>query len=346
MTTVYCAMSGGVDSSTAAALLLEAGYDVVGVTLELHEASDAECCTADAARDAAGVCRVLDIEHVTLDARDVFVRDVIEPFADEYAAGRTPNPCVLCNDRVKFGVLLAWVRGQGADALATGHYARVTTVDGQHWLARGLDADKDQSYFLYRLSAEQLPLIRFPVGEMHKADVRAYAERLGLPAARRPESQEVCFAPAGDHTHVLAQRRPDALTPGEIVDESGAVLATHSGLGRYTIGQRRGLGIAHDEPLYVVAIDAEHNRLVVGERTSLRVSRVGAADPVWRLHGESRTTATVRYRMEPRSATAVLSDDTLEVTFDEPLEGVAPGQAVVCYRDELVVGGGTITWAA
>jgi tRNA-specific 2-thiouridylase len=346
VTTVYCAMSGGVDSSVAAALLLEGGHDVIGVTLELHDDTDAVCCTAQAAHDAARICRTLGIEHVTLDASGVFVREVVEPFADEYAEGRTPNPCVLCNERVKFGELLAWVQARGGDKLATGHYARVVDRGEERWLARGLDAAKDQSYFLYRLTPERLERLLFPVGEMHKPDVRAYADRLGLPAARRPESQEVCFAPAGEHAEVVAAMRPDAFTPGEIVDESGAVLGTHGGLGRYTVGQRKGLGIAHTEPLYVLAIDAPANRVVVGSHDSLRVSRVVASDPIWRLPGDAPVTAAVRYRMSPRTATASPQGDSLDVAFNEPLEGVAPGQAVVCYQADLVVGGGTIAWAA
>lgn len=350
MARVWVAMSGGVDSSVAAALLLEAGHEVTGVTMQLWPSGDDEggCCSVSAVRDAKRVCDLLGIAHYSLNYRDIFEREVVTPFAEEYAAGRTPNPCIVCNDRVKFSDLLAKVAAQGADFLATGHYARIERdADGTPWLTRAIDPDKDQSYFLYRLTRTQLEHVLFPVGELHKPDVRAYASRLGLHVAEKADSQEVCFAPAGEHAGVLQERAPSGLTPGDIVDTSGAVLGRHEGVGRYTVGQRKGLGIGGaGEPLYVVELDPQVNRVVVGQREDLRVAHVEASDVVW--HGESHelVEAAVRYRMTGRGADARFEGGRLAVDFQGLLEGVAPGQAVVCYRGDRVVGGGVIECAS
>jgi tRNA-specific 2-thiouridylase len=342
-----------VDSSVTAALLLEQGHDVTGVTMQLWPSSEDEggCCSVSAIRDARRVCDLLGIPHYTLNFRDAFEREVVGPFADEYAAGRTPNPCIVCNDVLKFADLLARVRAQGADFLATGHYARIVFDDaGVPWLTRAIDPSKDQSYFLYRLTRAQMEHVMFPVGALRKTEVRAIALRIGLAVAEKPDSQEVCFAPAGEHADVVAARRPEALIPGDIVDRKGAVLGKHSGIANYTVGQRKGLGIGGGAPLYVVAIDAAANRVVVGAREQLRVSGVQAADVVWRGEPDSDVEAMVRYRMEPRPAHATDNPEaptpTLRVAFAAPLEGVAPGQAVVCYRDDRVVGGGVITCAS
>jgi tRNA-specific 2-thiouridylase len=340
-------MSGGVDSSVAAALLLEQGHDVTGVTMQLWEASDAEngCCSVTAVRDARRVCDLLGIDHYTLNYRELFEREVVQAYAETYAAGRTPSPCIVCNDRLKFSDLLNRVSLQGAEALATGHYARV--VRDQHgapWLARGHDVLKDQSYFLYRLTPAQLEHVLFPVGEMDKAAVRAFAERLGLPVAEKRESQEACFAPEGP-VSALERRAPAALRPGDIVDESGTVLGTHAGIGRYTIGQRKGLGLSGG-PWFVVAIDAGANRVVVGPQGSDRVSTVDAEDVVWRGEAEALVDAQVRYRATPVAARVTAEEDQLRLELSEPVAGVAPGQAVVCYRQDRVLGGGTIAWTA
>jgi tRNA-specific 2-thiouridylase len=347
---VFVAMSGGVDSSVAAALLLEQGHDVTGVTMQLWPSSDEEggCCSVSAVRDARRVCDLLGITHYTLNYREAFEREVVSPFVSEYARGRTPNPCIVCNDQIKFSDLLAKVAVQGAEFLATGHYARILR-DGsdRNRLARAVDPAKDQSYFLYRLTDSQLEHVLFPVGELHKTEVRAIAERFGLAVARKPDSQEVCFAPAGEHASVIAERCPAALEPGDVVDTAGAIIGRHQGIANYTVGQRKGLGIGGERgPLYVIAVDAEHNRVVAGERSALQASRVVASDVVW--HGGKRepVQAVVRYRMTPRSAIARFSAERLEVVFDEPLEGVAPGQAVVCYQGDLVVGGGVIECAS
>ena len=351
MARVFCAMSGGVDSSVAAALLVEQGHDVTGVTMQLWPSSDAEggCCSVSAVRDAKRVCDLLGIPHYALNYRETFEREVVAPFAREYAAGRTPNPCIACNDRVKFSDLLAKVALQGADYLATGHYARVVRDVGEEpWLATGRDPSKDQSYFLYRLTVAQMEHVLFPVGELHKTDVRAIAQRMGLSVADKAESQETCFAVDGEYAPVVAQRAPEALLPGAIVDSSGREVGRHDGVARYTVGQRKGIGVGGlGEPLYVVAIDAEQSKVVVGPREDLTATGVVATDVVWRGTSEMRVTAAVRYRMEPRAAIASLGEDgRLAVTFDEPLEAVAPGQSVVCYDSETVLGGGVIECAS
>jgi tRNA-specific 2-thiouridylase len=346
---VFVAMSGGVDSSVAAALLIEQGHDVTGVTMQLWPSGDAEggCCSVAAVRDAKRVCDLLGIAHYTLNFRDAFETEVVAEFARDYARGRTPNPCIVCNDRLKFSDLLARVSMQGAEYLATGHYARVIRDDdGAPWLARGTDPAKDQSYFLYRLTSTQLDHVLFPVGELKKPAVRAIAERIGLHVAEKPDSQEVCFASAGDHAQVVAARYPGALTPGDIVDGAGLVVGRHSGVADYTVGQRKGLGISAATPLYVSSVDAGANRIVVGPRDELAVTRVEGEEVLWRGESEECVHAMVRYRMRPQSARASLRDDRLVVDFDDPLFGVAPGQAVVCYRDDVVIGGGTVTCAS
>lgn len=346
---IFVAMSGGVDSSVTAALLLDQGHDVTGVTMQLWPSSADEggCCSVSAVRDAKRVCDLLGIPHYALNFRDAFEREVVAPFASEYAAGRTPNPCIVCNDRLKFSDLLARVTQQGAEALATGHYARIVHDDhGVPWLARGVDPGKDQSYFLYRLTRTQLDHVLFPLGELEKSRVRELALEFGLHVADKPDSQEVCFAAAGEHTRVIADRQPEALLPGDIVDKNGTVVGRHRGIAHHTVGQRRGLGIAAADPLYVIAVDAAGNRIVVGPREDLRVDTVAASDAVWRAGAHENVRAMVRYRMEPHPATASWEASTLTVEFDRTLEAVAPGQAVVCYQGDVVIGGGTVTCAS
>ena len=353
MARVFAAMSGGVDSSVSAALLLEQGHDVTGVTMQLWPSSEdaGGCCSVSAVRDARRVCDLLGIPHYTLNFRELFEKAVVGPFAEEYAAGRTPNPCIVCNDVLKFSDLLAKVSAQGAEFLATGHYARIAR-DSDHvpWLSRAADPGKDQSYFLYRLSRAQMDHVLFPVGELHKSDVRAIASRIGLAVAEKPDSQEVCFAPAGEHARVVAERRPAAMRAGEIVDGTGHVLGTHDGIANYTVGQRKGLGIGGGDPLFVLALDAEHNRVVAGPREALRVRLVTASGVVWNGCDDETVDAMVRYRMTARPASAHLDrareDESLEVRFAEPLEAVAPGQAVVCYQQDRVIGGGVIQCAS
>jgi tRNA-specific 2-thiouridylase len=270
----------------------------------------------------------------------------VTPFAEEYAKGRTPNPCIVCNDVVKFGDLLKRVRLQGADALATGHYARIVADGARKALARGVDPGKDQSYFLYRMTEEQLDAVVFPVGELHKSEVRSIAQRIGLSVAEKPDSQETCFAADGEYGPVVGQRAPDALRAGEIVDRDGTVVGRHHGLARYTVGQRKGLGMGGGGPWFVIGLDAETNRIVVGSREDLAVSEVVASDIVW--HGGSRedVTAMTRYRMAAVPGTAVVADGELTVELDVPVEAVAPGQSLVCYRGDIVLGGGVIRCAS
>ncbi len=347
---VWVGMSGGVDSSVAAALLVEAGYDVVGVTMQLwpSHSADGGCCSVSAVRDARRVCDALGIPHYSLNYRDAFERHVVEPFCSEYAHGRTPNPCITCNDRLKFSDLLAKALTQGADFLATGHYARIVWDSaGEPWLARGADESKDQSYFLYRLTPEQLRHTLFPLGGLTKVEVRRIASEMGLATAAKRESQDTCFAVCGDHAAIVASRIPEAVVPGPVVDLDGRVIGRHAGLANYTIGQRKGLGISGPRgPWYVVGIDPVANRLIVGPRESLRALHVVARDVVWRGETESDLSVMVRYRMSPVSARCSVAGDMLDVDFADDIGAVAPGQSVVCYRDEVVIGGGVIECAS
>lgn len=346
MARVFVAMSGGVDSSVAAALLVRAGHDVTGVTMQLWPSGDAEggCCSVDATRDAKRVCDSLGIAHYTLNFREFFETAVIEPFCEEYAAGRTPNPCIVCNDIVKFEELWRRVALQDADYLATGHYARIVGRDGRSRLARGLDASKDQSYFLYRMSRDQLDRTLFPVGDLAKREVRSLAREFGLPTADRAESQEICFVPGGDVGAFLRQRRPEAFVPGEIVDATGQPIGTHRGTPSFTVGQRRGLGVGGGEGRrYVTAVDPASATVTVGPRLCLRVSRISVRDVVWTGDEcEAELDVAVRYGSRPVAATVSLYHGAVTAELHEPVEGVAPGQALVAYDGDVVVGGGVI----
>lgn len=370
MARVFVGMSGGVDSSTAAALLVRQGHDVVGITLALLPeqesandpgapeplASGEGCCDASGARRARAVCDVLGIAHYTWNARDAFAADVIGPFARAYGAGLTPNPCIDCNDRIKFGWMLDRALASGADALATGHYARVTDGGaGGPRVRRAADVTKDQSYFLYRCTPRQLADIRFPLGDLTKADVRALAADLGLPSAATPESQEICFAPDGDYAGVVSAAFPEALVPGEIVALDGRVLGTHRGLARYTVGQRQGLSLSGG-PWYVARLEPDANRVVVGPREALDVTTVLTTRAVWSGPRESIEAAVaLRYRMEPVPATvtprvrapqgegSLTAVTDLEIALRRGVPGVAPGQAAVVYAGQVVLGGGVVS---
>lgn len=353
---VVVAMSGGVDSSVAAALLKEQGHDVIGVTLNVWpEASPAEadarhsaCCSLDSVEDARRVADRLGVPHYTLNFRDVFDRTVIQNFVEEYASGRTPNPCVRCNRFVKFEALLAKALSWGADYLATGHYARVgRSADGRYTLRKAVDGSKDQSYALYSLTQEQLAHALFPLGEMEKAETRRLAAELGLVTAEKPESQEICFVSDDDYAAFLRRRLPATACPGPIRNREGAVLGTHPGVAFFTVGQRRGLGVAAGRPLYVVEIVPEENAVVVGELEEVYSHGLVAEDVNWVSIEEPeeavRVDARIRYRASEVPARArVCADGALVVEFDEPQRAVSPGQAVVLYQGDLVVGGGTI----
>jgi tRNA-specific 2-thiouridylase len=345
------ALSGGVDSSVAAALLVQQGYQVTAVMLELWAEPEAYgrdnlCCTPEAVDRARSVADLLGIPFHLLDARQRFYRAVVETFVAEYAAARTPNPCIPCNRDVRFPVLLEWARRQGAD-LSTGHYARVRRVGAQVQLLRGRDASKDQSYVLHVLNQEQLAHALFPLGDLTKQEVRDLARQWGLPAADQPESQDVCFLADGDYRRFLAERAPGAVRSGPVLDISGRVLGRHSGLVNYTVGQRKGIGVTASHPLYVLALDPERNALVVGpeeqlgqgECTAARMHYVSGQEPAGPFDAEAK----IRYRHRAVPATATpLPGSRLHVRFVSPQRDVTPGQYLVLYQGDVVLGGGVI----
>ncbi len=355
---IVVGMSGGVDSSVAAALLVEQGHDVVGVTLRVWPGKEDEdstrafgsCCSPESVDDARQVARRLGIPYYLLNTEREFDRTVIAGFADEYRAGRTPVPCVVCNRDVKFGSLLHRARAWDAVAVATGHYARITrdAATGRSLLWRGADPAKDQSDFLWPLTQVQLAAARFPVGHLTKSEVRDKARQLGLVTAEKPESQEICFVPDDDYRGFLRRRDPTMFAPGPIVDaETGATIGEHRGLPNYTIGQRKGLGVATSRPLYVVDLDPARNAVVVGAADSLEQERLIAAqvnfiacDPP---PAHLRITAKIRHNHAAAPATVrPLEPGRAEVVFDQPQRAVTPGQSVVFYEGDCVVGGGVI----
>ena len=342
---IVVAMSGGVDSSVVAALAARSGAEAIGVTLQLYNHGEATgrkgaCCAGQDIRDARAVCDRLGIAHYVFDHESRFRESVIEDFADEYLAGRTPIPCVKCNMGVKFTDLLTLARELGADCLATGHYVRrIVGADGPE-LHRAVDPARDQSYFLFATTPAQLDYLRFPLGGMPKADVRAIAAELNLGVAAKPDSQDICFVPDGDYAGVVRKIRPEAESDGEIVDLSGHVLGRHRGLIHYTVGQRRGIEIGGQaEPLYVVRLDAATRRIVVGPRRALAVAAARLTDFSW-IGGDHDGPLTAKVRSMAKPVAARLAGDRL--LFDAPEYGVAPGQAAVLYAGERVLGGGWI----
>lgn len=362
-TRIVVAMSGGVDSSVAAALAKRAGYDVLGVTLQLYNHAEATkrkgaCCAGSDIHDARTVAAKIGIPHFVLDYETRFREQVIQPFADSYARGETPVPCISCNQTVKFTDLLATARDLGGAALVTGHYiASRKRADGRRAMFRAHDADRDQSYFLYATTQEQLDYLRFPLGSLAKPQVRAIAEELGLIVAHKPDSQDICFVPSGRYTTIIDRLKPDAAEPGEIVHIDGRVLGTHKGIVNYTVGQRRGLNIAEGEPLFVVKIDAPERRIVVGPRSALfaRGAKLRAVN--W-LHertaeefAKDHVEIFARVRSTRTPVAAMLRNDTdgYAIEFRNGEEGVAPGQACVFYdsgdAQGRVLGGGVIATA-
>jgi tRNA-specific 2-thiouridylase len=346
---IVVAMSGGVDSSVAAAWLVERGYDVVGVTLHLWDYPDdgsvrGRCCAPEDQHDARRVADHLGIAHYAFDRRELFLREVVEPFVDRYLAGATPSPCVACNRAVKMSELFALADRLGASKVATGHYARTAKSGDRVELLRARDRDKDQSYFLYTLSQEQLQRVEFPLGDSTKAEVRADAAERGLPGATKGESQELCFVPTGRYDAFVEQRAAGRARPGPIVDSEGRVVGQHAGVHRFTIGQRKGLGVALGSPAFVVEIEPESSTVRLGGENDLL--HVGATLAEARFYDDVelpvRAAVRVRYRHEGAPATLVRDESGVSIAFDRPVRAVSKGQVAVAYAGDRVLGGGTI----
>ncbi len=356
---VVAAMSGGVDSTVVAALLHKAGYDVVGVTLQLYDHGEAlkkkgACCAGQDIHDARLAADLIGIPHYVLDYENRFKDAVIDQFADSYLKGQTPVPCIRCNQTVKFRDLLDVARDLGAEAMATGHYVRRATHGNRSQMRKAVDHSRDQSYFLFATTQDQLDYLRFPLADLEKPQVRGVAASLGLRIAAKPDSQDICFVPTGDYRTLIDRLRPQGREAGEIVHMDGRVLGRHSGITDYTIGQRRGLNVAVGEPLFVVKLDPDHRRVIVGPREALLTARLTLEETNWL--GDQATIeeaardgapvlARVRSTRQPSPAHLAFIDDAVQVVFDQGEEGVAPGQACVLYDpadDERVLGGGFI----
>ncbi len=352
MARVVLAMSGGVDSSAAAALLKAEGHEVIGLFMRTGVHSDATdtrrenkkgCCSAVDASDARRVADKLDLPFYAMDFEKEFAK-IIDYFADEYLRGRTPNPCVVCNTWLKFGQLWTFAQTLGADYIATGHYAQVFRTDGVAELHRGADPDKDQSYVLHGIRREILDRLLFPVGSFRKPQIREIAREAGLPVAMKPDSVEICFVPSNEHVDVVRSRRPDAVTAGNIVKRDGTVLAAHDGIDRFTVGQRKGLGFAAGAKRYVLDIVPSTNDVIVGDAEDLLSEGLIATEINWLIDPPQTLAcqAKIRYRHTPCPATIIVEADGVRVRFEEPQSAVTPGQAVAFYDGTRLLGGGWI----
>ena len=346
---VAVAMSGGVDSSLTAALLLDKGFEVVGVTMRLedNESDSKSCCSQNELKDALAVANYLGIFHHVVDFRAIFESEIENYFVEEYLRGRTPNPCVKCNKKIKFGKLFDFAKEIGADFLATGHYARTVFEDGRFKLKKAVDTYKDQSYVLYNLTPEKLSQIIFPLGELSKVETRKLAEEMHLPVAKKPDSQEICFVPNDDYKTFLKShaQNSDALMSGEIVDTSGKVLGVHSGVANYTIGQRKGLGIAAPYPLYVVKLDVENHKVIVGRNEELFSSSLTAESVHWIYKPKifpAKLQAKIRYGTKIFDCVVEEEKNFVRVKFPEPVRAITAGQSVVFYDGDELIGGGVI----
>lgn len=353
MTKVVVAMSGGVDSSVAAALLKEQGYDVIGMMMRLWSEPGKEetnrCCTPDSMAQARRVAAILDIPFYVIDAKDVFRETVVEYFLEGYARGETPNPCLVCNRKIRWTFLLDHALTLGAEYMATGHYVRVRrNENGKSELLRAVDRSKDQSYVLHVLGQDKLKHALFPVGDYPKAEIRSIAEKHGLPTASRKDSQDLCFLAGEDYRNFLQRNASEMLLPGSIVNSEGVALGEHTGLANYTIGQRKGLGLASPVPLYVLGKNATDNTLMVGTQEQLGSTELTARDVNW-VSGEAptepfRAEVKIRYTAKEAEATVTpLEGNQVQVRFDAPQRDVTAGQAAVFYRGDLVIGGGLIS---
>ena len=333
-----------------AALLLDKGFEVVGVTMRLedNEVDSKSCCSQNELKDALTVADYLGIFHHVADFRGIFETEVENYFVEEYLRGRTPNPCVKCNKKIKFGALFDFAKEIGADFLATGHYARTVFEDGRFKIKKAVDTYKDQSYVLYNLTADKISQILFPLGEFSKSETRALAEKMNLPVAHKPDSQEICFVPNNDYKKFISSRaknNSDALKVGEIVDTSGKILGTHNGVANYTIGQRKGLGIAAEYPLYVLKLDVKNHKVIVGRNEELFTDHLIAENVHWIYQPKKFPTklqAKIRYSPKIFDCEVVQENNFVHVKFSEPQRAVTAGQSVVFYDDEELLGGAVI----